>query len=1182
MQELGTKTKLGHNYKDNSSIPAKKQILFLYARASLSKAFFLIQKKSNICKSKHQKTMLSPKKLTTLILCLFMGLSFLYAQKPGFRGGAKDCTTNFYYISPTGNNTTGDGSLAAPWLTFEKGISELTPGDTLFALDGTYTERVLVPSSINGTGPCPITIMEMPGDEVKICHAQAQIVRINGNYINFIGFEIYDLTTNEDDAQGLIVLETAHDIFLSDLNVHDFDSHGIDLHGDNVTVKNCTIHDGVLDNENNAAGASGWGSGLKVSHESDGAILKDNTIYNNWGEGIAVTRGTNAQVYDNTVYDNFSVNIYIDNSTDVDVFRNFSYNTESPLGGDKTSGISIAEEYYAGWGNHLENIVIKNNVVYNCSRGFTFYGTDNGTGGMKNVLVANNVFYLTDNSSSAIYISREPEDDMVFCNNIIRSNPSPVRLVYWTSTVTGSLDFKYNFWVNGPARFWNSDIGGWDYSPGGTGDISETDPLFTGTPGTKPYVYSPDIFTFQNTSPAIEAGFNLASDGIVEDYDEVSRPQGIEFDMGSHEYAYNIDLIISEVTDPSDNANARFVELYNAGTSTIDFDTDTWYLGKQIDGSAWADIQLTGTVAAGETFVISCGSDFSNFNTAFGFGPDMFDQNITGDGDDGYFLYFRGNHSSGTLMDAYGVLNIDGTGQAWEYTGSKAVRQNSITAPNATWTASEWAIASATASATGPASHSDFTTWSGKNSEAWNTTTNWSGGAMPSSETNIKIPASASNFPSISAAATCNNVLIGPGASLVGVDNLTVSGTAVVNQEISGYSSDDDGWHLIGCPMSDMAIAGSGFVSGTYDFYRYSEETDTWLNQEDPANEALFGNFLPGIGYLASYETASTKSFSGSLNNANVTVSGLTKTNEGWHSLSNPFPSGLDWATGWTLSNVGATAQILKADGTGYRVLTAGDDIPASQGFWVQVSTAPASVTVPVSAATHSSEAFSTKSAQPDDLTLRLYLDSIRNVETRIIFNKNAGDGFDWGYDAHYLPPLGNDIPQLYSLISEEKVALNSFNFINNKSIALGTEVQKTGTFQLYADGLSSFSNNVSIILEDTRNKTFFDFRKQNPVNVEILPGDKHGRYLLHFATNDPGFADIQVYSYANCIYINNTGNEALRADISICNILGQDIWHKEMYLTGMQMFTLNVAKSIIIVKINTGNKIVTRKVFIN
>jgi parallel beta-helix repeat protein len=1128
----------------------------------------------------------SLQKISVLVLYLLINYSHMQAQNavtsPGSGNETKDCTTSIYFISPAGNNTTGDGSLANPWLTFEKGISVLTPGDTLFALNGTYTERVLVPSSINGTSSCPVTIIEKPGEEVKICHTLAQIVRINGSYINFIGFEIYDLTTNEGDDQGLIVMETAHHILLSDLDVHDFDSHGIDIHGDNVTVKNCTIHDGVLDNENNAAGASGWGSGLKVSYGSDGAILTNNTIYNNWGEGIAVTRGTNAQVSDNTVYNNFSVNIYIDNSTDVEVFRNFSYNTESPLGGDKTSGISIAEEYYTGWGNHLQNITIKNNVVYNCSRGFMFYGTDSGTGGMKNVLVANNVFYLTDNSSSVIYISREPEDDMTFCNNIIRSNPSSVRLVYWTSTVVGSLDFNHNFWVNGPARFWNDDIDDWDYSPGGTGDISETDPLFTGTPGTQPYVYSPGIFTFQNNSPAIEAGLNLTSDGVVNDYEEISRPQGIEFDMGSHEYEYNMDLIISEVTDPSDNANARFVELYNAGQSAIDFDTDTWYLGKQNNGSAWSDIQLTGTVAAGETFVISYGNDFSNFYSAFGFNPDMYNQNITGDGDDGYFLYFRGNHNSGTLMDAYGALDTDGTGQLWEYTDSRAVRQNSVTAPNATWTASEWNITNSTASATGPASHGNFTTWSGKSSEAWGTTTNWSGGVLPSSSTNVKIIASATNFPSVSVAATCNNILIESGSSLVGVDNLTVNGTATVHQEIQGFSSDSDGWNLIGCPMSDMAMAGSGFVSGTYDFYSYSEETNTWLNQEDPANEALFTNFTPGIGYLAAYESTGTKSFSGSLNNANVTVSGLTKINDGWHILSNPFPSGLDWATGWTLTNVGATAQILKADGTGYRVLTAGDDIPANQGFWVQVSTAPGGVTIPVSAATHSSQSFSTKSGQQNNLTLRLFIDHIRNVETRIIFNKNAGDGFDWGYDAHYLPPLGNDIPQFYSYISEDKLALNSFNFINNKSIALGTEVKKVGTFQLYADGLSSFSSNVSIILEDTRNNELFDFRKQNPVNVEILPADKHGRYLLHFATGDPGFADIQVYSYANCIYINNTGNEALRADISICNILGQDIWHKEIDLTGVQMFTLNVAKSIIIVKINTGNKIVTRKVFIN
>ncbi|MEA3443832.1 MAG: endo-1,4-beta-xylanase, partial [Bacteroidota bacterium] len=107
-----------------------------------------------------------------------------------------------------------------------------------------------------------------------------------------------------------------------------------------------------------------------------------------------------------------------------------------------------------------------------------------------------------------------------------------------------------------------------------------------------------------------------------------------------------LSLIISEIADPSDNTNARFVELYNIGSDNINFETTKWYLCKQIDGSSWQDIQLSGQVTMGETFIISYGSDFTNFYNAFGFHPDMVSEHITGDGDDGYYLYLGGDHTT--------------------------------------------------------------------------------------------------------------------------------------------------------------------------------------------------------------------------------------------------------------------------------------------------------------------------------------------------------------------------------------------------------------------------------------------------------------------------------------------------------------------------------------------------------
>lgn len=44
-----------------------------------------------------------------------------------------------YYISPTGNDTTGNGSNATPWLTISKAHTSASSGDTIICKDGTYT-----------------------------------------------------------------------------------------------------------------------------------------------------------------------------------------------------------------------------------------------------------------------------------------------------------------------------------------------------------------------------------------------------------------------------------------------------------------------------------------------------------------------------------------------------------------------------------------------------------------------------------------------------------------------------------------------------------------------------------------------------------------------------------------------------------------------------------------------------------------------------------------------------------------------------------------------------------------------------------------------------------------------------------------------------------------------------------
>lgn len=149
-------------------------------------------------------------------------------------------------------------------------------------------------------------------------------------------------------------------------------------------------------------------------------------------------------------------------------------------------------------------------------------------------------------------------------------------------------------------------------------------------------------------------------------------------------------LIISEVADPQDNTNVRFVELYNAGASPVDLAANGYHVVRQVnEGSSYGSIGLTGTVAAGATFVVATST---NFFTVFGFDADVYNNTISGNGDDAYFLYSGGPFGVGTMVDAYGVFAQDGTGTPWEYTDGRAVRDILVTEGQTTWDSGEWTI----------------------------------------------------------------------------------------------------------------------------------------------------------------------------------------------------------------------------------------------------------------------------------------------------------------------------------------------------------------------------------------------------------------------------------------------------------------------------------------------------------
>jgi hypothetical protein len=231
----------------------------------------------------------------------------------------------------------------------------------------------------------------------------------------------------------------------------------------------------------------------------------------------------------------------------------------------------------------------------------------------------------------------------------------------------------------------------------------------------------------------------------------------------------DIDLIISNIADPLDNAACRYVELYNTGTSAIDFSSDLVYLCLQANGSSssWSSVPLAGTLPAGEAYIVAFSGTY--FDTAFNQTADLYSNIINVSGNDGVFLYYGGNQTTGILFDAFGQINVDGNGTAWEYTDGQAVRKRTITGFNTTWTQDEWVIVRhVNYDNMAPGLHGADITWLGTTSTGWNSRgNNWSSphGYVPDASCNVIIP-NASRYPIITEPSACNQLLIQGGSAM--------------------------------------------------------------------------------------------------------------------------------------------------------------------------------------------------------------------------------------------------------------------------------------------------------------------------------------------------------------------------------------------------------------------------------
>lgn len=154
----------------------------------------------------------------------------------------------------------------------------------------------------------------------------------------------------------------------------------------------------------------------------------------------------------------------------------------------------------------------------------------------------------------------------------------------------------------------------------------------------------------------------------------------------------NSQVIITEIADPDNNDNVRFIEITNIGQDSFDltgYNLIRWTNGNPDPSSGSVkDLSSYGPVAAGG--ILTFARNATEFQSVYGFAPTAsFGTGGVADsnGDDQIAL-----RNGTAIYDIFGVPGEDGTGTAHEFEDGRAERKSTVTAPNPTWNASEWNI----------------------------------------------------------------------------------------------------------------------------------------------------------------------------------------------------------------------------------------------------------------------------------------------------------------------------------------------------------------------------------------------------------------------------------------------------------------------------------------------------------
>jgi hypothetical protein len=415
-----------------------------------------------------------------------------------------------------------------------------------------------------------------------------------------------------------------------------------------------------------------------------------------------------------------------------------------------------------------------------------------------------------------------------------------------------------------------------------------------------------------------------------------------------------------------------------------------------------------------------------------------------------------------------------------------------------------------------------------------------------------------------------------------------IHNTIGVEATVEEYLSSQQ-WHYVSSPITNATI------ETYFNIYlmNFNEPTGVWTYMVNPVTTPM----NVGNGYAAWASNAltgnTTVSYEGPLNTGDITYSSLDYTpisnNTGYNLVGNPYPSSLEWNSNWTTTNLDATAYFWdgSANVTWNRLTGMGTAangvIPSTQGFVVMANASGASFTFPQSERIHGAQSFYKESSIINQ-SITFEVEGNGYSDKMIVgFSSDATNSFDHNYDAYDLQGV-EEAPQFYTIGENVEYAVNILNSESNENvIPVGLDVGTPGIYSIRANDLEGFDGN-SVVIEDIKENTFIDLAENDVYNFTVGLNDASHRFNIHFKSGamgveDNAAKDVSIYSNEDVVYINKPAD--LTGNITVFNMMGQEVLSAKATAGTMMNLKVTDGTGYYVVKLQSGDKLITQKVFI-